>query len=477
MAALPNSDPECEPILDRFSSCYPVSGEAGFTKPFCLEYKWETKGWGDLLMLAHPLHLRLLGAADNDVVILDKLKYKSIDGELVGVVGSSWALKPKPIPVSWHSIRGVEEESFAEIISTLAKDVEALNSTTMTTKSPYSYGKLIARAARLAVIAEEVRSLDVVPEIRKFLMGAIEPWLNGTMDGNGFVYDEKWGGIVSKEGSFDSVADFGFGIYNNHHHHLGYFLYAIAMLVKIDPAWGRKYSPQVYSLMADIMNLSRRSNSKFPRLRCFDVYKLHSWGTGLTEFTDGRSQESISEAVNAYYSAALVGLAYGDAHLVSIGSTLAALEIKAGQMWWQVREGETLYQEEFVKENRVVGVLWSNKRDSGLWFAPREWKECRLGIQVLPILPITDLLFSDVGFVREVVNWALPSLGREGVEEGWKGFVYALESIYDKDGALQKIRNLKDFDDGNSLTNLLWWVHSRGKGGQENISSSKVQLV
>ncbi|KAL0540616.1 hypothetical protein IC582_020625 [Cucumis melo] len=479
IAALPNSDLECERILDRFSSCYPVLGEAQFTKPFCLEYKWETKGWGDLLMLAHPLHLRLLRGSDDNVIILDKFKYKSIDGELVGVVGSSWALKPEPISVSWHSIRGVEEESFAEIISALRKDVEALNSTSMilTTKSPYSYGKLIARAARLAVIAEEVRSLEVVPEIRKFLIGAIEPWLNGTFEGNGFLYDEKWGGIVTKEGAFDHSADFGFGIYNNHHHHLGYFLYAIAVLVKIDPAWGRKYSPQVYSLMADIMNLSRRANSKFPKLRCFDPYKLHSWGTGLAEFTDGRSQESVSEAVNAYYSAALVGLAYGDAHLVSIGSMLAALEIKAGQMWWQIREGETtLYKEEFVKENRVVGVLWSNKRDSGLWFAPSEWKECRLGIQVLPILPITELLLSDVGFVRELVNWALPSLGREGVGEGWKGFVHALESIYDKDGSLQKIRNLKEFDDGNSLTNLLWWVHSRGKE-EENISNSKIHLV
>ena len=171
--------------------------------------------------------------------------------------------------------------------------------------------------------------------------------------------------------------------------------------------------------MADFMSLGRRSNSKYTRLRCFDLYKLHSWAGGLTEFADGRNQESTSEAVNAYYSAALMGLAYGDTHLVATASTLAALEIHAAQMWWQVKEGDTLYDQDFTRNNRVVGVLWANKRDSGLWFAPPEWRECRLGIQVLPLLPITETLFSNVKYVRELVEWTLPALNREGVGEGW----------------------------------------------------------
>ncbi|KAL4652201.1 hypothetical protein ACB092_01G216400 [Castanea dentata] len=467
IAVLPDSDPKYEAILDQFSPCYPVSGDAVFTKPFCLEYKWEKKGWGDLLMLAHPLHLQILSGDDSNVTVLEEFKYKSIDGDLVGVVGDSWALKPAPVSVNWHSIRGVKEESYAEIISALVGDVEALNPASMTNNSSYFYGKLIARAARLALIAEEVGFLDVIPKIRKFLKDTIVPWLDGTFSGNGFLYDAKWGGIVTKQGALDSGADFGFGIYNDHHYHLGYFLYAIAVLAKIDPVWGRKYKPQAYTLMADFMNLGRRSNSSYTRLRCFDLYKLHSWAGGLTEFADGRNQESTSEAVNAYYSAALMGLAYGDTHLVATGSMLTALEIHSAQTWWHVREGDNMYEEDFTRENRMVGVLWANKRDSGLWFAPPDWRECRLGIQVLPILPITEILFSDVGFVRELVKWTLPALGREGVGEGWKGFVYTLEGIYDKEGALGKIKNLNGFDDGNSLSNLLWWIHSRADVQEE----------
>lgn len=466
VAVLPDGCDEL--ILDRFSACYPVSGDAFFTKPFCLEYKFEKRGWGDLLMLAHPLHVKLLSRDDCDVTVLDDFKYKSIDGDLVGVVGDSWVLKPHSVSVTWHSIRGVNEEAYDEIVSALKRDVDALDANATTTNSSYFYGKLIARAARFALIAEEVGYLDVIPAIRKFLKDTIEPWLDGTFNENGFLYDGKWGGIVTKQGAVDSGADFGFGVYNDHHYHLGYFLYGIAVLVKIDPAWGRKYRPQAYTLMADFMSLGRRENSNYPRLRCFDLYKLHSWAGGLTEFADGRNQESTSEAVNAYYSAALMGLAYGDTHLVATGSMLTALEIQAAQTWWQIKEEDTLYDYEFTRENRVVGVLWANKRDSGLWFAPPEWRECRLGIQLLPLLPISEVLFSDREFARQLVNWTLPALTREGVGEGWKGFAYALEGIYDKESALEKIRRLNGYDDGNSLTNLLWWIHSRGNEEEQH---------
>ncbi|XP_057522300.1 glucan endo-1,3-beta-D-glucosidase 1 [Amaranthus tricolor] len=461
-AVMPDSDPKYEQILDRFSCCYPVFGDAVLNKPYSVEYKWEKKGWGDLLMLAHPLHIKLLSDENGDnIMILDDFKYKSIDGDLVGVVGDSWVLRTQPVSVTWHSIRGIGEESYAEIISALVKDVEGLNSSSLSTTSSYFYGKLIARAARMALIAEEVCYSDVIPMVRKFLRETIEPWLDGTFNGNGFLYDRTWGGMVTKQGSTDSGADFGFGVYNDHHYHLGYFLYGIAVLAKIDPAWGRKYRPQAYSLMADFMNLSKRENSNYTRLRCFDLYKLHSWAGGLTEFADGRNQESTSEAVNAYYSAALMGLAYGDTHLVAVGSSLLALEMQAAQTWWHVREGEGMYEDIFSSANKLVGVLWANKRDSGLWFAPPEWKECRLGIQVLPLLPITEVLFPDANFVKDLVNWTMPALERSGVGEGWKGFVYALEGIYDNETALEKIRSLKDYDDGNSLSNLLWWIHSR----------------
>ncbi|KAI5315431.1 hypothetical protein L3X38_044607 [Prunus dulcis] len=306
-------------------------------------------------MLAHPLHLHLLSNA----TVLEDFKYKTIDGDLVGIVGDLWELKSHNISVTWHSIGGVKQASYPEIVYALCRDVR---STPITTESSYFYGKLVARAAKLALIVEEVDCLD----------------------GNTWRTPLSHGWMVLLVGM-------------------------IFLLAKIDRAWGSKYKPQAYSLAADFINMGNQSNSNYPRLRCFDLYKLHSWAGGLAEFGDGRDQESTSEAVNAYYSAALMGLAYGDTNLFDSGSMLTALEIQAAQMWWHVREGDTLYEEEFTKENRIVGILWANKRDGGLWFAPPEAKEIRLGIQLL-------------------------------------------EGIYDKDGASEKIKSLKGFDDGNSLT-------------------------
>ncbi|KAK6943970.1 Glycosyl hydrolase family 81, N-terminal [Dillenia turbinata] len=88
IAVLPN--PQLESVPDQYGSCYPVSGNASINKPFCLEYKWDTEGRGELLMLAHPLHRKLLSS---DVNVLDDFRFESIDGKLVGVAGHSWLLK------------------------------------------------------------------------------------------------------------------------------------------------------------------------------------------------------------------------------------------------------------------------------------------------------------------------------------------------------------------------------------------------
>ncbi|MQM15223.1 hypothetical protein Taro_048165 [Colocasia esculenta] len=465
-ACLPS--PSCEALLDLFRSCYPVSGRAAFASPFCLEYIWETRGRGELLLLAHPLHLRLLSRVEGAVsAVLSDVKYKSIDGDLVGVVGDSWVLRTKPIRMTWYSFHGVSTDGYEEIAAALRKDVTCLDSTPILTPSSYFYGKAIGRAARLALIAEEISLAEVIPAVVRFLKGSVEPWLEGTFAGNAFLYDPKWGGIVTKLGAEGPNADFGFGVHNDHHYHLGYFLYAIAVLTKLDPAWGRRYKPQAYALATDFMSLAEDPHPRYTRLRCFDLWKLHSWAGGLTEFADGRNQESSSESVNAYYAAALMGLSYGDPELTAVGSTLAALEIQAARTWWHVREEDGTYDAEFSRENRVLGILWANKRDSGLWFAPAEWRECRVGIHVLPLLPITEALFQDIGFVKALVGWVASALKREGVGEGWKGFAYAMEGMLDKKAALEETRRLAGFDDGNSLSNMLWWHHSRVVEGEE----------
>ncbi|MED6106106.1 hypothetical protein PIB30_001500 [Stylosanthes scabra] len=423
IAVLPDSSSELEDVLDKYSTCYPVSGDASLAKPYCVEYKWDKRGLGDLLMLAHPLHLQLLSKDDGNVAVLQDFKYKSIDGDLGGVVGDSWSLKADHVPV----------------LGTLSK----------VTMSVHDYAKSVARAARLALIAEEVGFLKVIPAIKKFLHETIQPLLDGDFDCPSFLYDAELGGIINKTRSYVAYEKNRFETFYTHHYEFGYFLYGIAVLAKIDPSWGMKYKPHAYSFMKDFI-----INSKtYTRLGCFDLYKLHSW-SGEHSFI---AQDSTSESVNAYYSAALMGLAYGDINLAAIGATLSSLEIHAAKMWFHVKEGDNLYQEDFVKASKLLDFISVNSRHTEMQYCLEKERNV-LVRHVLPLLPISECLFSNVDFVKELVEW-INSSHRYGSAE----LAYALEGMYDNKIALKKIRSfmVKHFDCGNSLSNLLWWSHSR----------------
>ncbi|KAI5070127.1 hypothetical protein GOP47_0014470 [Adiantum capillus-veneris] len=472
--ALLNGDIEMEAILDRFCSTYPLEGCADISGPFRIAYEWRKNDEGELLMLGLPMHRELM-SAPNAECIFSSVCYNSIDGEMQGIVGDLWVMNESPVPVEWFSLKGIQELSRRkELSDVLQHEIELLKP--ITTDSTYFHGKALARVARMAVIAEEIGCLDVMQTAREFLERSLTPWMEGSFAGNSFLYDPMWGGLISRNGSHNPGADFGLGVYNDHHYHMGYFCYACAVLAKVDPLWGSTYKAHLYAIAEDFMTTNHphkqynqaqhdtrvtQREPRFPRFRNFDFWVLHSWAGGLTEFADGRNQESTSEAVNAYYSASLLGRVFMDNSLTAAGLTLAAFEIRAARTLWHVPSTCCLYEPEFVSSNRMLGVLWANKRDTGLWFASPDWKECRLGIQLLPILPITEILFEDVEFVKELVEWVWPSLSRPDVKDGWKGFVYALQAIYAPDEALHNVDALMEHDDGNSLSNLLWWIYSR----------------
>ncbi|MCO5587273.1 hypothetical protein L7F22_041220 [Adiantum nelumboides] len=472
--ALLNGDHETEAMLDRFSSTYPLEGHADISVPFQIMYKWTKNNSGELLMLGLPMHRELM-ATPNTESMCRLVCYNSIDGEMQGIVSDFWVLKERPLSVGWFSQKGIPNPDCQEDISNVLRE-EIAQVQPITLDSTYFHGKALARVARMAVIAEEIGCFDVLQTAREFLKRSVTPWMEGSFVGNALLYDPTWGGLISRNGSHNPGADFGLGVYNDHHYHMGYFCYAGAVLAKLDPLWGSAYKAHLYTIVEDFMTMHHhhkqsnqvlygasvlRREPLFPRFRNFDFWVLHSWAGGLTEFTDGRNQESTSEAVHAYYSASLLGGVFEDNSLKYVGLTLAAFEIRAARTLWHVPSNCRLYEPEFVAHNRMLGVLWANKRDTGLWFASPDSKECRLGIQVLPLLPITELLFQDVEFVKELVEWVRPSLSRPDVTDGWRGFVYALQALYELDEAVHEIAYLTAHDDGNSLSNLLWWVYSR----------------
>jgi endoglucanase Acf2 len=70
-------------------------------------------------------------------------------------------------------------------------------------------------------------------------------------------------------------------------------------------------------------------------------------------------------------------------------------------------------------------------------------------------------MFPDKHYVKELVDWATESINNENVTDAWRGFIYALKAIYDPRAALEAATSLNGHDDGNSYSNLLWWIHTR----------------
>jgi endo-1,3(4)-beta-glucanase len=56
-----------------------------------------------------------------------------------------------------------------------------------------------------------------------------------------FQYEMEWGGLFLRAttGNLDFDVDYGFPYYNDHHFHLGYFIYAAAYFVKHHPQWAQ----------------------------------------------------------------------------------------------------------------------------------------------------------------------------------------------------------------------------------------------
>ncbi|CAI5484079.1 unnamed protein product [Closterium sp. Yama58-4] len=522
VALLPGSSPQDEEaVLDAHVPTVPLGGSAHVGE-FLIEYSWRTQQWRELadgeteaplLMLSLPMHRRMevsahspilasalrrrrsgspsrvMGALrghhnpmsaapssntrgsarrssvrDASVPDASVLAYPTIDGHAVGVQGAVWRLNVPNRPCTWDSgPLSSDAQLLDELRGSLKHDVAALPP--LSSPSTYSFGKAAARAARLALIAKQVEDNDSLAAVLPPLRTALSAWLDGTFPGNRLLYDPTWGGVVSEAGSRDQGAEFGAGMYNDHHFHYGYFLYAAAAVAEFDPAWRDQYRAALKDLMSDYMSPER--TAAFPRLRHFDAYALHSWASGLFEFGDGRNQESFSEAVNAYYAGALLATVLGDQPLASLGATLAAVEALAEQTPMHVPLASSNpdpsltpgYEAVFADANRVVGVLWSTKRDAALWFAPPADMEKRLGIQVLPVSPYLKHLFPDPEFAKQLVEWAQPVLSGAATDE-WRGFAWALQALYDPHGARANIAALGAFDDGNSMSNMFWWLAS-----------------
>ena len=498
-----------KPVLVKHWHTYPTGGEVSLEYPgrggvtggrgssdsdLMITYRWRRRGEGQLLMLALPHHVEIL----QDAAFLTNATdvFQTLKGSMTGVVGDRWYMKeglPRPLDASdptkkkkkvtrshagrehmygFHAPRGIQDEkSLKAVQGAVSEDLAAIKKGgterwNKTDKSDaYWAGKRMAMYARLALVAEEVGMEKEQKEAVALAAAALEPWLKGS-NKNPLVYDTTWGGLVLQSGLSDPYVNFGNTYYNDHHFQYGYFCYCAAVLARFDPAFVKRHKEALRALVADIANDDDTSPS-FPLARHKDFFDGHSWASGLFEQNNGKSQESSSEAINAYYGAHLYGRATGDVKLENFAKLLLAMEIRSTRWYWHMQNNTKIYDPIFAA-NRMAGVVGGLDATCHTWFgASLEYVH---GINMMPFTPVTEAVL-DANFVREEYPVLASVLSRsdDPVEEEWKGFIYMDHAVIDPAAAWTEVESLKRYDTGNSKSNTLWWVATRpGAGGGDS---------
>lgn len=440
-----------EALLDAHSSVVPVGGTVAATSlgnSAELIFNWEAEDMTGnatsaeaLLVCALPHHLPVL-----QEMPVSNVAYTTIKGNMQAVIGGVWHMDEALTTIGFESPSGVAPSLEQNVRDALSEDANW----PITAGDTYFGGKQLAAVGRLAAIADELGETSLAQNYRENLGNALHPWLNGT-NGDPLRYDASWGGIITTSGG-----SFQQGLYNDHHFHYGYFVYAAAVMAKDHPEWTAQWGDEVMHLIRNLANPAA-SDPHYTYLRNKDWFVGHSWASGLFEFGDGRNQESTSEAVNAWYAVYLYGLATANDRLRDLGRLMLATEMRSTQTYWQVDSNDGIYPESFAA-NKVVGVLWSNKVDYGTFFgANTEFIHC---IQMLPFTPISEELL-EPSWIEEEYPILATALNNSGIGEGWKGFVYMAHAIIDPESAWDEIQTLTGYDDGNTKTNTLYWLATR----------------
>eukprot|EP00934_Nitzschia_sp_Nitz4_P007844 Nitzschia sp. Nitz4//scaffold27_size158506//61224//64947//NITZ4_002597-RA/size158506-processed-gene-0.15-mRNA-1//1//CDS//3329545479//7834//frame0 len=450
----------------------------------------------------------------------------SLHGPVCLVEGNTWTLTEELPRIGLQAPRLPSPRFVPALALTLADDIQYSLPEFFTRGAGDTYfsGKMIAKLARILLIAEELEDLcagrkegvdfkeyefacsnvtlptkeekeDAIARLRS----SVEVWINGTAEAP-FVYDTAWGGVVNCGCWFngtgctnafpncpafeDQGLNFGNGFYNDQHFHYGYHIHGAAVVSHFDPAWGKKHFEDVLLLVRNIANPSKQDKA-FPLHRHKDWYQGSSWASGvpLPPYLNGKNQESSSEAIASYESVALFGQVmkgvFESAHdkknmataseIESVGRVLAATELTAADKYWHIRQNDTFRLVPEIYDANVVGIVWNTMAQFGTWFGIAPYLP--YGIQLLPLTPISEYR-DELDWVNEMYYPFSQHCAEQHQcsESGWAILQLAtLATVGYPDEAVSRMKELPDEGyenaggNGHSKSNTLWYIATRPK--------------
>lgn len=384
--------------------------------------------------------------------------YRSIGGPLSLVRGNVFVATQKQQALPLHiDISKFSESEVAKVRAMVRKEALLM---TITETDTYFSGKKLFAVANLLDLAEQLQMTQESNQLKQLLKTELETWKRNSLAVHDaqttgkntpkekyFYYDPKIKGMVGV------VSSFGSEVFNDHHFHYGYFIYAASILSRYDEAYLNDNEAFINLLVKDIANMNRNDNT-FPYIRGFDAYTGRSNASGQSLFADGNNQESSSEAVNAWYALYLWSTVIHNDSLKQMSLALFSEESKTALHEYLSLDKEDARFQEF--KHTFATLLWGGKIDTNTWFSPKP--EAKLAIQILPISPASAYLGTDIESVRANLQsekvFAYPTM--------FKDYIALYSAFIDAPRALQRVQNLRssDIDGANTKSFMMAWIFS-----------------
>jgi hypothetical protein len=428
-------------VLDKYAMTYPIFSEVLLRydggKQAQLQYEWGMQrmdgqppdGAGLLMMGFDATHIPSL----RDPQRVD-LTYRSNFGQMSAMAGAAW-VQDIPIPdilqngaterQLWFGARDIKPADRGLIRASLAADADLLQGyIAHCNYESYLCGKYFNNTARAILIADQLGETAIRNRLLAFLKQSLQPWFDGadpndpTYDTNpikdNFLFDTTNRGIITQRGLKSFDGDFFNAAYTDHMFHYGYFIFASAVLSRYDATWFNQNREKVNTLVRDIANPSL-DDPYFPLARTFDWFRLQNFADSGPDF-NGANTESSSESINSNYALALWGVVNGNSQFQALAAIMTAAEIRSAQAFYQVTPQNSIFKDVegpsvTVKapDNRLsddisslrqltpanetaMGIIWQDITQSSVFFGAR--RDYRVGIQLLPISPISDYVIS-----------------------------------------------------------------------------------
>ena len=368
--------------------------------------------------------------------------FDTLRGTLKLTTGNSFSIK-----TPFNGIVPFFNYDVQDIRTTLSNYLQIDNNETPVSSVPtntYHGGKVLAKLANMLPIADNLNDDTVRKSIIIKLKNPLSIWFKYSNQAEKyFAYDNLWGGLIGINNSYGSEQ------YNDHHFHYGYFIYTAAILAMYDDTFAQDYGGMVELLIKDIAN-TKRNDSDFPFMRCFDFYESHSWANGMGgQDNRGIDQESSSEAMNAWAAIYLWGLATNNDEYKNLGIYLYSSEYEAIKYYYFDTEGTILKN---PYNHNSVGIVWGGQVIYNLHFDPRVPQTIK-GIQILPMTPSMTYLAYDKNYIEDFYDSCKEENGGSMTSQ-WYDIWARLVALYDPTTALSNFDQYKNVtvEEGSSMS-------------------------